>query len=210
MMELMLLTLETVFYPSTHLYTLTPTIFIAKSPSDGSQTRRPASSGIFFAPLQEFRSNFANSYKRYYYFESIFTGKPTNIIFTSDFYILAKKAVSWSSGKIFLVFQCRKNSVSEKIFPWERDILSIRWNIFFSKYRKNSQANPSVIQEVWVFEKIYAEEASSTYRCRFESPRKGLHNKTEQKKLETILLTNKKTFFCRSMVFLIAFMLCFL
>ena len=54
-------------------------------------TRRPASTGIFFAQLQIFWSTFANNKNWYYCFEFSFQRFSTNINATTDFYISCKK-----------------------------------------------------------------------------------------------------------------------
>ena len=56
-----------------------------------SKTRRPASTGIFFARIQKFRSTYANSYKRDYSVKSGFRKFSTDIKSTTDFYIICKR-----------------------------------------------------------------------------------------------------------------------
>ena len=62
-------------------------------------TRRPASTGIFFAQLQIFRSTFANGSKQNNCFDISFQRVFTNINSTSDFCTLCKRVSRFSVEK---------------------------------------------------------------------------------------------------------------
>ena len=77
-----------------------------------NKTRRPASTGIFFAWRQIFWSTFANSQKRDYCLIIIFQRSSTNVNSTTDFYISSKSATSSQYRKLSLGDAC----VSEKFW----------------------------------------------------------------------------------------------
>ena len=127
-------------------------------------TRRPASTGIFFAHLRIFWWwTFANGSKRYYCFEFSFQRFSTNInppwisiflcrrLWVSRFSV--EKFLSHSAEKIrgrtlryFRKFRVSKNFMHKRGL---RGVLRFSFgNFFVSQYRKTSQGNPSVIQKI--------------------------------------------------------------
>ena len=97
-------------------------------------TRRPASTGIFFAGTQRFRSIFAHSQKRDYCLKSSLRKFSTNVNSTTDFYVLCKRG----------------------------GITTFRSKFFVSQYRKIS-GNTSVYQKILGSEKFYASERGGVW-----------------------------------------------
>ena len=106
-------------------------------------TRRPASTGIFFAQLQIFWSTFAKGYKQNYCFDISFRRVFSNINSSSDFCTLCKSRFSVEK---FLPHSA-ENFVEEPFCVsenlWYRKMLGIREGAgiticFVSQYRKTS------------------------------------------------------------------------
>ena len=124
------------------------------------KTRRPASTGIFFAQLQIFWSTFANGYKQNYCFDISFQRVLTNINSTTDFCTLCKRVSPFSVEKLSSHSAekfCRGNRLCFRKFRVSKNFLPKRGISRFSiqnflshsaeKFRRRT-GNPSLFHNI--------------------------------------------------------------